>query len=182
MLENRSFDCMLGMLYPSDDKFDGLIGTEFNPWHKPDGSRQNIQVWKDPALDAKTVCVPDPDPGELFTDIHMQIYGLAANGTLDTGGPTMGGFVDNYMRQPPTIPATDPYLPEFCAQCVAQPSRWRESSPDGLCGCKFPAQRAFCEWCQIWRVHVLLTWRQAALARAMPGHEGIEDLIEEARR
>ena len=28
MLENRSFDCMLGMLYPSDDKFDGLTGTE----------------------------------------------------------------------------------------------------------------------------------------------------------
>lgn len=109
MLENRSFDCMLGMLYQSDDKFDGLIGTESNTWHKPDGSQQNIQVWKDPALDAKTVCIPDPDPGELFTDIYMQIHGLAADGTPNTGAPAMGGFVDNYMRQPPTTPAADPY-------------------------------------------------------------------------
>ena len=100
MLENRSFDCMLGMLYPNSDKFDGLNGTESNTWHKPDGSQQNIQVWNDPSLTAKSVCIPDPDPGELFNDIQMQIHGLAANGTVNTGAPTMGGFVDNYMRQP----------------------------------------------------------------------------------
>ncbi len=35
MLENRSFDCMLGMLYPSGEAFDGLTGTEQNIWHKP---------------------------------------------------------------------------------------------------------------------------------------------------
>ncbi|HYZ23361.1 MAG TPA: alkaline phosphatase family protein, partial [Rhodopila sp.] len=98
-----------GMLYQSNEKFDGLIGTEFNTWHRPDGSRQDIQVWRDPALDARSVCIPDPDPGELFADIRMQIYGLNANGTPSTGHPTMGGFVDNYMRQPPTTPAADPY-------------------------------------------------------------------------
>ena len=38
MLENRSFDSMLGMLYPSGDGFDGLTGTEQNTWHKKDGS------------------------------------------------------------------------------------------------------------------------------------------------
>ncbi len=75
MLENRSFDCMLGMLYPSGDRFDGLIGTESNVWHKPDGSEQVIQVWKDPDLSARTVCIPDPDPGELFADIQMQLGG-----------------------------------------------------------------------------------------------------------
>ena len=109
MLENRSFDCMLGMLYENSEKFDGLIGTEFNTWHKPDGSQQSIQVWKDPALSAQTVCIPDPDPGELFADIHMQIHGLAADGTPNLGGPSMGGFVDNYMRQPLTTPTADPY-------------------------------------------------------------------------
>jgi len=108
MLENRSFDCMLGMLYQSGDQFDGLTGNETNTWHKGDGSQQDIQVWKDPTLDAKAVCVPDPDPGELFTDIRMQIHGLAADGTPNPG-PTMGGFVDNYMRQPPTTHAADPY-------------------------------------------------------------------------
>ena len=35
MLENRSFDSMLGMLYQSGDGFDGLTGTEQNIWHKP---------------------------------------------------------------------------------------------------------------------------------------------------
>lgn len=109
MLENRSFDCMLGMLYPASDTFDGLIGTESNTWHKPDGSQVDIQVWADPALSAQSVCVPDPDPGELFSDIHMQIHGLTAGGAPNPGAPTMGGFVDNYIRQPQTTPVADPY-------------------------------------------------------------------------
>ena len=28
MLENRSFDCILGKLYPPSPQFDGLTGTE----------------------------------------------------------------------------------------------------------------------------------------------------------
>jgi phospholipase C len=141
MLENRSFDCMLGMLYASDGKFDGLTGAEFNVWHRPDGSEQNIQVWKDPALDAKAVCIPDPDPGELFTDIQMQIRGLAADASSSTGGPTMGGFVDNYMRQPVTTPAPDPYsvmhyftpdqvpVISTLARAFAVSDRWHASAP-----------------------------------------------------
>lgn len=109
MLENRSFDCMLGMLYPSSVGFDGLTGAEMNAWHKPDGSQQHIQVWVDPALTAQTVCIPDPDPGELFADIHMQIYGLTDGGAPNPGAPAMGGFVDNYMRQRTTTPAPDPF-------------------------------------------------------------------------
>ena len=93
MLENRSFDCMLGMLYPNSEKFDGLIGTETNTWHKPDGTQQDIQVWKDPALTAQTVCIPDPDPGELFTDIQMQLRGLAADGRQYRRAD-MSGFVE----------------------------------------------------------------------------------------
>jgi phospholipase C len=31
MLENRSFDSMLGKLYPKSATFDGLDGTEQNP-------------------------------------------------------------------------------------------------------------------------------------------------------
>jgi phospholipase C len=38
MLENRSFDCMLGKLYPKSAAFEGLSGHEINPWHKPDGT------------------------------------------------------------------------------------------------------------------------------------------------
>ncbi|MEA2791803.1 MAG: phospholipase [Acetobacteraceae bacterium] len=108
MLENRSFDCMLGMLYPAGDRFDGLTGTEKNIWHKPGGLTQEVPVWKSPEMTPSAACVPDPDPGELFTDIHMQIHGLTADGQPNTGAPAMGGFVDNYMRQPPPDPRTDP--------------------------------------------------------------------------
>jgi phospholipase C len=95
MLENRSFDCMLGWLYRDRPDFDGLTGTESNPWHRDDGTTDSIQVWNDGTISAEAACIPDPDPGELFDDIAMQIYGLHPDGT-----PRMNGFVDNYVRQP----------------------------------------------------------------------------------
>ena len=108
MLENRSFDSMLGMLYPSGEGFDGLTGTEQNTWHLGDGTpSEPVWVWKSPDMTPAAACIPNPDPGELFTDIHMQLHGLADNATLNPG-PTMGGFVDNYMRQPA---GTVPYEP-----------------------------------------------------------------------
>lgn len=141
MLENRSFDCMLGMLYPSGEAFDGLAGTEFNTWHKPDGSQQNVPVWHSPALDATALCLPNPDPGELFADMQMQIRGLTADGAPGTGGPTMGGFVDSYMRQPPGSPARDPGAAMHCftldqvpvistlARAFGVSDRWHASAP-----------------------------------------------------
>ena len=108
MLENRSFDSMLGMLYASDTTFDGLTGTEQNTWHKPGGLSQSVPVWKSPALTPTAATIPDPDPGELFTDIRMQIQGLIADGKPNPGPAAMDGFVDNYMRQPPADRATDP--------------------------------------------------------------------------
>src|ERR1700712_4432963 len=146
MLENRSFDCMLGMLYPNSEAFNGLIGTESNTWHKPDGTQQNIQVWKDPVLTARTVTIPDPDPGESFDDIQMQIFGLGDDGLLNPGSPNsdiagMGGFVDNYMRQPATIPGADQYsvmhyftpdqIPVISqlARAFGVSDRWHASAP-----------------------------------------------------
>lgn len=108
MLENRSFDCMLGMLYPADAGFDGLTGTEQNIWHKPGNMEQPVPVWKSPELTPTAACIPDPDPGELCVDIHMQIHGLMPDGSANLGAATMGGFVDNYMRQPTADPKIDP--------------------------------------------------------------------------
>ncbi|HEX4172977.1 MAG TPA: alkaline phosphatase family protein, partial [Acetobacteraceae bacterium] len=95
MLENRSFDNMLGRLYPGRPGFDGLRGDESNPWHRDDGAVEQIPVWNCGALTPQAMTIPDPDPGELFEDISMQIYGLHPDGM-----PRMNGFVDNYMRQP----------------------------------------------------------------------------------
>ena len=140
MLENRSFDSMLGMLRASDDTFDGLTGTEMNTWHQANGSATAIPVWKAPAVSPETLCIPDPDPGELFTDIHMQIHGLVPD---PTRGPTMGGFVDNYMRQnfaapsPPPDPAapmhyfTPDQVPVISQLALAFgiSDRWHASAP-----------------------------------------------------
>ena len=141
MLENRSFDCMLGMLYPKSSSFDGLDGTESNTWHLPDGSQQPIQVWTDPSMSPQAVYIPNPDPGELFTDIHMQIQGMLDKDTVNTGTPTMGGFVDNYMRQPATTPPPDrfsimhyftpdhvPVISQL-ARAFGVSDRWHASAP-----------------------------------------------------
>ena len=115
MLENRSFDGVLGWLYPKSGAFDGLDGTEANPWHKPDGSVESVPVWNDVGMRPETAWIPDPDPGELFTDMTMQIFGL---GGTPAGPATMRGFVDNYMRQPP---AARPYHPKAVMHCFTPP-------------------------------------------------------------
>ena len=99
MLENRSFDNLLGQLYPKSVDFDGLDLTESNPWHKPDGSVQEIRAWSRAGPEAPRL--PDRDPGEFFEDFNMQIFG--SRGAAQ-GCPTMTGFVDNYMLQPPQPP------------------------------------------------------------------------------
>jgi len=94
MLENRSFDCLLGKLYPKSEQFDGLEGTESNPWHKEDGTVQQMRVWNCGEVTEEAACLPDPEPGELFEDVNVQLFGLG--GDL----PEMSGFVDDYARQP----------------------------------------------------------------------------------
>src|SRR4051812_48747810 len=76
MLENRSLDCLLGKLYPKSDEFDGLKGTESNPWHKPDGTVEQVSVWNSDMLTEEAACLPDPEPGELFEDVDVQLFGL----------------------------------------------------------------------------------------------------------
>src|ERR1700752_5241868 len=98
MLENRSFGCMLGYLYPKSEAFDGLDGSESNPWHKPDGGVEEIRVWNSAATRPESACIPDRELGELFADINMQLFGLEP---APDGRPNMSGFVDNFMRQPP---------------------------------------------------------------------------------
>lgn len=144
MLENRSFDTMLGWLYPGRADFDGLTGQEANPWHRRSG-KVMVPVWTDPGLSRATASGPDPDPGELFHDMEAQFFG-AAGMTPDGQGrgvPTMDGFVDNYYRQsrgpddsipdPATImhcfsPAQLPVLSEL-ARSFGVSDRWFASAP-----------------------------------------------------
>ncbi|MFZ0694455.1 MAG: alkaline phosphatase family protein [Alphaproteobacteria bacterium] len=91
MLENRSFDNMLGMLYPKSAGFDGLDGTETNL----DANSNPVRVWNRPGTDETTMTIPNPDPGELWADINTQLFGTA----MPAPAARMAGFVRNYTSQ-----------------------------------------------------------------------------------
>ena len=95
MLENRSFDCMLGRLYPPSPGFDGLAGNESNL----DANGTAVGVWNSPGADSVTMSIPTPDPGELWVDINIQLFG-SANVAIPAPAATMSGFAQNYMAQP----------------------------------------------------------------------------------
>jgi phospholipase C len=93
MLENRSFDSMLGGLYPKSPDFEGLSGNETNPYQ----DHEEVGVWSEPKFDWDSMSIPDPDPGELWQDINTQLFGL--NGQPGNQPPSMNGFVNNYISQ-----------------------------------------------------------------------------------
>ncbi len=103
MLENRSFDCMLGALYPDDPDFEGLKGGEKNIV-----AGRPFPVWNDQTLTAADVVTPTPDPGEAFVDMNMQLFGNAGRGMAMPAD--MSGFAQNYMSQPPS--KDGPYNPQ----------------------------------------------------------------------
>jgi phospholipase C len=95
-------------------------------------------VWNSPELTPEAVRLPDPEPGELFSDVNMQLFGI-------DGGPAgpaeMSGFVDNYARQPPGYRPDDPrgvmhhFLPSqvpaisTLAKAFGVSDRWHASAP-----------------------------------------------------
>ena len=93
MLENRSFNCMLGRLYPTSAGFDGLQGNETNP----DTSGAPVEVWSGAGTTPDIMRTPDPDPGELWTDMNLQIFGTGDVSPLPEA--TMKGFVRSYQQQ-----------------------------------------------------------------------------------
>jgi phospholipase C len=106
MLENRSFDSMLGALYPTRVDFNGLSGTESNPLDPSDPNSPSIGVWNSHVVNPATMSIPDPDPGELYVDINQQLFGLAPSVSATAvvtpsaaSTPGMNGFVANYLLQ-----------------------------------------------------------------------------------
>ncbi len=105
MLENRSFDNVLGWLYDPahpapfniepPPNFEGVYGKQLsNP-----GPRGVVPVAK-----GQTPTDPYPDPGEPYEDVYEQLYGVAAVALKDTPPPpltpaVMKGFVSNYARR-----------------------------------------------------------------------------------
>jgi phospholipase C len=88
MMENRSFDHMLGGLKAKDDRIDGLTGNESNP----DTLGNSVKVQPIAEFQGQL----DPDPDHHFPAADLQIFN-GANG--DPRVPNMQGFVKSYFQQ-----------------------------------------------------------------------------------
>lgn len=114
MFENRSFDNLLGALYPPTERadFDGVLGKTLSnpiPSGVPDAARGTVPFHRATLLDT-----PDPDPGEEHPHTNTQLFGVvdppenAQLGADDMHAPynapaagnlpTMDGFVADYIH------------------------------------------------------------------------------------
>ncbi|HET7174752.1 MAG TPA: alkaline phosphatase family protein [Gammaproteobacteria bacterium] len=147
MLENRSFDHMLGFLYPSGaprgQPFEGLTGKESNPSTKGPAA----PVFKIQPKDPHPYFMPGANPGEGYLNTNSQLFGSRVQDP--TGTPTNQGFVSNFaytlnwesgqknMVMPGTTPAKimGMYTPEMLpvlsglARGYAVCDHWYSSAP-----------------------------------------------------
>ncbi len=97
ILENRSFDQLLGFLYadtgnvsPSGQAFNGLTGGESNP----DDKGAIVPVYRLQAGDPHPYLAPGADPGEGFQNTNQQLFSADPPPAHST--PTNKGFVVNF--------------------------------------------------------------------------------------
>ena len=89
MLENRSFDHLLGWLRRDDARIDGLTGTETNPILPAEPASPVA-----PVSDTAAFGDPDVDPAHELADVNEQLFGSRA---VHAGAnPSNAGFVASY--------------------------------------------------------------------------------------
>jgi phospholipase C len=96
MLENRSFDHMLGYLYPGNTSpagqpFEGLTGAESNPGT----NGQPVTVFKIEPTTPNAYLMPGADPGEGYMATNDQLFG---SNTAPASGAAAAGqnYIKNY--------------------------------------------------------------------------------------
>ncbi len=120
MLENRSFDHMLGFLYadhgnmsPLGDAFEGLAGQESNP----DGNGGSVTVFKIQSGDPHPYLMPGADAGEGYLNTNSQLFGQP-EAPDPIVAATNQGFVTNFsytlgwesQKQGMVMPGTTPAM------------------------------------------------------------------------
>jgi hypothetical protein len=121
MLENRSFDNLLGYLYsqkypaPREQQFEGVDGKNIsNPippdWQFTDENGKLVtEVPVAPISDVDLTCIspPYPDPGEDYPHVNIQLFNPAYplpfnqppyNLPSPVYAPAMNGFVSDYIQ------------------------------------------------------------------------------------
>jgi phospholipase C len=130
MLENRSFDNLLGYLYPPGKQFEGVDGKNIsNPippaWQFTDENGKSVTevpVARISGLDLKKDSPPFPDPGEDYPHVNTQLFNpdkpdpfnrQPYNLPFPVQAPSMNGFVNDYIvnyintEYPGTNPSPD---------------------------------------------------------------------------
>jgi len=107
VMENRSFDHMLGWMKRLNPEIDGVTGSESNPVSTSDPNSPRV-FFKDGAH------YVDPDPGHSFQAIREQIFG--SNDTSASPAP-MNGFAQQAgsMSADMTEAVMNGFLPEMVA-------------------------------------------------------------------
>jgi phospholipase C len=155
MMENRSFDHMLGSAQSPEWPINGLSGTETNV----DSAGGVAQVSNDSGYAGDFT----PDPGHSGFDVLTQLYGDPNTSVMKD--PTMGGFVRSYEGKtgdpkdahrimkgfsPKTLPVLTTLAQQFCV-C----DNWFSSVP----GPTFPNRAFMHAATSIGRVDMGIDWR-----------------------
>jgi phospholipase C len=99
ILENRSFDHMLGYLYasagnksPTGQAFDGLTGNEYNMSE----TNTRVSVYPITPNAANAYLMPGANPGEGYASANMQLFGATAAPTPPVANNS--GFVVDFAQ------------------------------------------------------------------------------------
>jgi phospholipase C len=99
MLENRSFDHMLGFLYTDQanisdagQPYEGLTGSESNP----DSADQQVTVFRIEHTTPNAYFMPGADPGEGFMATNSQLFGSIHGPASPSDVPAGLGFVKDF--------------------------------------------------------------------------------------
>jgi phospholipase C len=127
MMENRSFDNLLGYLYEGDAparfvgrgeaSFRGVADRE--DLTNPDSGDppRLVPVGKAPYATPEDMCHPCPDPGEFYRPhVNRQVYGVddvPGDAALLPDPAPMSGFVEDYIRAIKSQEAWDGVEPSF---------------------------------------------------------------------
>src|SRR6202008_3954670 len=90
MMENRSFDHMLGSLKAVNPNIDGIVDAD--PFNNPDTNGNPVKPQAKAAFQAQL----QPDPDHHFPAVDLQIFG---GDTSANRQPNMQGFVKSYFNQ-----------------------------------------------------------------------------------
>ncbi len=131
MMENRSFDHMLGALHAQYPAIDGLVGNETNP------DSTNTPVTVSPTAEYQSQL--DPDPDHHFPAVDLQIFGGVTTAQNPNRHANMQGFVKSYFNQQSNVahshkilnyftPAMLPALTTLATEFAVY-NRWFSSIP-----------------------------------------------------